>query len=152
MKRSGPLRRYTRLKQGDKPLKRSPMPRPTKAMNKIGPNKKREKRDTDKPRRALREEAGECMSCERRKAVHTHEIAAGGSRCKAVYLPRLQAALCDTCHREWHDAAMWPPHAQIAIVTLWHLQKACEEYCRVKGKAPTACTPAEVLEVMRNYV
>ncbi len=96
-------------------------------------------------RRELKERVGQCMACGKPMApeyLDVHEIAAGGSREKCLGVPLLQLVLCRMCHETIQP---WPPSRQIAVRVRWQIRESCLRYCEVKGLAPTAVEPADVV-------
>jgi hypothetical protein len=75
----------------------------TGRLPKMSASKKREKKQTDKPRRAVRVRIGKCALCLCERPVNeleTHEIFGGAVRSIIVKLESLQLPVCaDRCHR-----------------------------------------------------
>ena len=107
--------------------------------------KRKEKRDTDGPRRNYRLEFPTCQCCERRRSRHTHEIASGGARANAVYFRAAWLAVCMACHREIHETPDWPVSRQ--LYQKWKHDR--KFYCRrtvnrLRGRDEEAITQEEV--------
>lgn len=65
--------------------------------------------------------------------LQVHEIANGNGREAALYHERLQAVLCDACHREWHSKGINPPARQVAKRLLWELRETVYLLADVRG-------------------
>lgn len=129
-----------------KPLKRSPMPPRKSWMPRQSEAKRKERRDTDGPRRLYRLEFQTCQCCEVRKSRHTHEMAGGGARAQSVYHRETFLAVCVKCHKAIHETSDWPVSRQ-----LYQKQKHDRAfYCRrtvnrLRGRnEETAITQEEV--------
>lgn len=71
----------------------------TKGINKMSAKKRQEKSATDKHRAFYVANAACCEHCERKyQELDCHEIAAGSSRHRSVYLMNCLLALCRACH------------------------------------------------------
>lgn len=84
-----------------KGLTRKPMPPRTKPINRVGEQKRREKRTVDPMRRLLRSTKGRCVHCDGRfeaEDLECHEIVGGVNRWKAVQDPDLWLVVCGRCH------------------------------------------------------
>lgn len=97
-----------------KPLTRkTPMAPRKEWMNRQSDKKRKEKRDTDGPRRLYRIEFPTCQCCEKRRSRHTHEIASGLARSRAVYHRATFLAVCVACHKSIHETSDWPISRQL---------------------------------------
>ena len=99
MKRSTPLRRNTGLTRN-------------KRLRHTSEKRVMQKRETDPHRRAYVTHAPCCEHCRSRPATDCHEIAAGSSRHRSVYLANTWLALCRPCHRAVQGMTF---HEQFAI-------------------------------------
>lgn len=86
------------LNRSSKPMKRSPLKR-------MSDKKRQEKSATDKHRAFYVANCVACEMCEVGAAEHCHEITAGSSRHRAVYLANTWLGLCAACHRELQGEA-----------------------------------------------
>lgn len=93
MKRAKPMSRNTPLRSDPaKAMKRTPI-------KKVSAKKRQEKSATDKHRAAYVANAECCEHCERKHLeLDCHEIAAGSSRHRSVYLANTWLAVCRKCH------------------------------------------------------
>ena len=97
-----------------KPLTRkTPMAPRKEWMNRQSDKKRKEKRDTDGPREEYRKQFRRCQCCRNRTSRETHEMASGGSRCKAVYHRETYLAVCRGCHKKIHRTSEWPYARQL---------------------------------------
>jgi hypothetical protein len=78
-------------------MKRTPLSR-KKPLRRVSERKRMEKAATDGPRRFYVEHARTCQCCQLANPTDCHEIAAGSSRHRSVYLPNTWLALCRECH------------------------------------------------------
>ena len=76
-------------------------------------SKRKERSDTDGPRRDYRELFKTCQCCEKRRSRHTHEMASGGARAQSVYHRETFLAVCVKCHKAIHETMAWPLSRQL---------------------------------------
>ena len=75
--------------------------------------KRKERSDTDGPRRAYRKLFKTCQCCEKRRSRHTHEMASGGARAQSVYHRETFLSVCVQCHKKIHETMEWPLSRQM---------------------------------------
>ena len=90
--------------------------------------------------------AGKCMCCNKADATDCDEICRGAHREECLRYPRLQLALCRSCHELMDDYSEWPIEKQLRLRLHWELERMCEEANLVRGRASTAITPQDVME------
>lgn len=122
------------------------MPARTTWMPRQSDKKRKERRDTDGPRRHYRQLFPTCQCCEKRRSRHTHEMASGFARAKSVYRRETLLSVCVKCHKKIHETSDWPVSRQ-----LYQKQKLDPAfYCRrtvnrLRGRnEETAITQEEV--------
>jgi 5-methylcytosine-specific restriction endonuclease McrA len=86
-----------------------------------------------------------CQLCGKRQSDHVHEIASGPARKEALKHRAAWLALCESCHRRMHDHSDFPIERQCALKLLVDPEYFnLEVICRLRGRAPTAITLADV--------
>lgn len=126
----------------------------TKRMNRVNPNRRAANAATLPERKRFVASVWLCQCCGKRRARSCHEMAAGGSRGKALHSPSCWLALCESdpatgvvgCHPIVQG---WP--RDCSLVQQLALKKYSDperydraEVLRVKGWAESAVTEPEV--------
>jgi hypothetical protein len=79
------------------------------------------------------------------RSLHTHEIACGAGKEKAMLSPAAWIRVCSTCHPKLHDYGQWPIKRQLNLKRT----KDPKHYCRccvnlLRGRFPDAITEEDV--------
>lgn len=140
--------RAARRKPPLTPDKPAPARKPRKTLKYVSDERKKLMATVGPERQARKQIIGECQHCRTEGTIDqldVHEIAAGGTREKCLWIADLQIVLCRKCHKLIQGM---PPAKQIAIRAKWHIDFACKMYCEVKGLAPTAVVADEVVSYL----
>ena len=79
------------------------------------------------------------------KGLHTHEIARGVHRQKALKEPVAWLRVCGRCHEQLDDYQIWPIARQLALKKVCDLQHYDRvQVNRLRGRQDGAVTEAEV--------
>lgn len=143
MKRKAEITRRTELSPGERRGWNSTL-RP------ISPKRQRTKRATDGPRADYVRKIWLCQVCGKRRAESCHEIASGGSRDAALWLPSCWLAVCEDDPRTGklgcHGWIQHQPLVTQLAVKLWADPETFDlaEVLKVKRLGPKAVTLSEV--------
>lgn len=86
---------------------------------------------------------GKYKSC--RFRLDTHEIARGPHRRRALREPSCWVRVCNVCHDEMDDYAIWPIARQLALKKMRDPGYCnCERVNLVRGRSPHAITEEDV--------
>ena len=116
LKRRTELKRFTRLRPGKGPSRRTRLRRQSK-------KKRLEVSETGPARKLYRESHPVCECCGLAPSTEVHEIPRGASRQQAVRSSNAWLAVCRECHELLEDYSIWPIVQQVGLKLLRVLQE-----------------------------
>lgn len=136
MKRSGQIKRKT------------PMPRPKKAIRRVSKKRARLMSKVRNPRAEFLKRFTHCPICGQPRTMHVHEIASGPAREAALSEPCAQLPACDYCNSHLlTDHRIWPIAKQLAIKAVIDPENYDRKRVNeLRGRAEDAISEVEVIQ------